>query len=80
MLDQRNSKVHQLNPVAGLVWGLCDGGHAEAAMVERVMECYDVGREKAESDVRSLLEHFLSIGLLVTDNPSAVSSPRDSVG
>jgi hypothetical protein len=53
--------------VAVLVFELCRRPMTPSALTERVVGLYEVGRERAEADIRAFLEALTGIGALQRD-------------
>lgn len=56
--------VYTLSPVAARIWTLLDGTHSFAAVVDAVVEEYDVTRETAEADTRQLITDLAGVSLI----------------
>lgn len=63
LFDPAANVAHHLNPVATLVWELCDG-RPEAEIVAAVGEILEIDPDKALSFTASALNSFRSAGLL----------------
>lgn len=64
VVDAGSSRVHELNPVATFVWERCDGTRSGWAIVDAVVEAFEVEREVAARDVAGLLRTLHERGLL----------------
>ena len=65
VLDKNVGKVHQLNQSAALVWhGLSEGLVIDEIAI-RIIDAFDVGRDKAVSDVQTTITQLRDLGLLV---------------
>ena len=70
ILDQRNRKIHQLNPAASVVWrsvaeqSAVDSELALAALLDQ----FDVKQEAAAADLDKLLQQFVDLKLLVDES------------
>lgn len=62
--DPRNHNVHHLNPVAGVIWDLCDGSHTTKEIAEEILEVLEADQSQVEGDVTKTIEEFQSKGLL----------------
>lgn len=62
--DPRNHNVHHLNPMAGVIWELCDGGHTPKEIAEEVVSALEADPVQVERDVTKTLEEFQRKGLL----------------
>jgi hypothetical protein len=59
--------IHVLNPVAKLIWDLCDGEHAPEDMEQIIRQNFSVsGAHNVGSDVQRTLGTFAEKGLLKT--------------
>jgi hypothetical protein len=57
--------IHVLNPTAGLIWKLCDGGHSLADMAAALGEEYDIPSDHdLHADIERTLQNFKAKGLL----------------
>jgi hypothetical protein len=63
--DKKQRKVYALNPVAALVWSLCDGTHTVEQIVASVKSQFS-GYEPLEisSDIHNAIARFRENGLL----------------
>ncbi|MFD1771600.1 PqqD family protein [Sphingobacterium suaedae] len=60
------SKVFTLNETAAFLWKELDGQDFEKdAVVQLLMDNYDVDEDQAQQDAIALLDHFRGQGLLV---------------
>jgi hypothetical protein len=57
--------VYTLSPVAARIWALLDGSHSVSAIVDAIVDEYDVSRETAEADVNELLGDLAEISLIL---------------
>jgi hypothetical protein len=64
LLDLASEKYFGLDPVGTRVWQLLNDGQGFAAMVDVLLEEYDVERARLEADVRDLLGALLEAGLI----------------
>ncbi len=62
--DPKNHNVHHLNPVAGVIWDLCDGSHTAKEIVEEIVDVLEADQSQVEGDVTKTIEEFQSKGLL----------------
>jgi hypothetical protein len=77
----RGSDAFELNEVAEVVWGLCDGRTPLSTIVDRVTDTYDVDRSRARGDIEALLAELGELGFL--DSPAEEPAPlarRDERG
>ena len=54
--DKENGRVHFMNQTATFILELCNGTRSKEQIIERVLDRYDVSREKAEKDVTEILK------------------------
>lgn len=54
--------MHQLNILGGEVWKLLDGSVDEAAVVDSLMQVFEVDRPMLEADVHAFLEDLAARG------------------
>jgi hypothetical protein len=66
LLDPRNGEMFGLNACGRRVWLALSDASAEQ-LVERLCTEFDVGRERAAADVRSLLQALEQHGLVVCE-------------
>lgn len=57
-------QIFALNPVAAFVWGRIDGATSLTAIVDAVLERFEVTREEAEADLLALIVELAAIGLV----------------
>ncbi len=50
-----------LSPVAAFIWERLDGTQTGDAILDAILECFDVPRERAEQDYLAFLTQLLSI-------------------
>jgi radical SAM protein with 4Fe4S-binding SPASM domain len=62
--DPKNHNVHHLNPVAGVIWDLCDGNHDAKEIAEEIVDVLEADQSQVEGDVTKTIEEFQSKGLL----------------
>ncbi len=56
--------MHHLNPVAGVIWDLCDGSHTAKEIAEEIVDVLEADQPQVEGDVTKTIEEFQSKGLL----------------
>ena len=64
LLDLASEKYFGLDPVGTRVWQLLSEGVNLEAMLDTLLEEYEVGREQLEADVKDLLASLLDAGLV----------------
>lgn len=62
--DPKNHNVHHLNPMAGVIWELCNGGHTPQEILEEILGELEANPTQVEKDVTKTLEEFQRKGLL----------------
>ncbi|MCI5217815.1 MAG: PqqD family protein [Candidatus Electrothrix sp. LOE2] len=69
--DQKQRKVYTLNPVAALVWSLCDGSHTADQIVASVKSQFSGYEPSAISpEIHKTITQFREYGLLDSDGMS----------
>ena len=64
LLDLASEQYFGLDEVGTRVWQLLNEGQSLDAMLEVLLEEYEVQRERLEEDVRALLESLIEAGLV----------------
>ena len=64
LLDLASEQYFGLDEVGTRVWQLLKEGQSLDAMLEVLLEEYEVERERLEADVRALLESLIEAGLI----------------
>jgi hypothetical protein len=64
LLDLHGGMYYTLNEVGGRVWDLLGDGLTTPALVERLLEEYDVPLDRLEADVGSLVDRLRAAGLV----------------
>lgn len=64
VLDTASGHVHKLNGTAAQVFNACDGKTPVDAIVDTLLETYDVPRSQAAADVAQVLDVFAEQGLV----------------
>lgn len=63
--DQKKRKVYTLNPVAALIWSLCDGSHTADQIVASVTSQFSACEPSAIApEIHNTLTQFKEHGLL----------------
>ncbi len=62
--DPKNHNVHHLNPVAGVIWDLCDGRNTAKEIAKEIVDVLEADHSQVEGDVTKTIEEFQSKGLL----------------
>lgn len=76
--DEATASVHQLDPIATLLWPLMDGDSTLADLVGDVSEAFSAPPSKVRDDLVELLEHLRARRLLADRPPPArpLATPR----
>ena len=69
LLDLASEKYFGLDEVGTRVWQLLNEGEGFAAMIDALLEEYEVERDRLEADVRDLLGALLEAGLIEEKEP-----------
>lgn len=64
LLDINGGMYYTLNEVGGRIWDLLGDGLATPAIVERLVEEYDVPLERLDTDVRALIDRLRAAKLV----------------
>ncbi|MBI2876257.1 MAG: PqqD family peptide modification chaperone [Candidatus Tectomicrobia bacterium] len=64
LYDPATHSVHALNPMAALIWELCDGEHTPAEIGELLGEIFEAEREEIATDVQEALRRLQELDLL----------------
>ncbi|MCP4366424.1 MAG: radical SAM protein [Planctomycetes bacterium] len=62
--DPKSHNVHHLNPIAGVIWVLCDGNHTTKQITEEIVAVLDAEPSQVERDVTKIIEDFQGKDLL----------------
>lgn len=57
-------KIFALNPVAAFIWRQVDGKTSLEQIRDRLVECFEVGREEAGKDAEAFVRELLALELL----------------
>ena len=63
--DEETAEMHQLNPTATIVFGMCDGSSTVAEMSTEIAVAFEEPIEVVEPQVRSLVGRFRDAKLLI---------------
>jgi len=69
LLDLASEQYFGLDEVGTRVWQLLNEGEGFAAMIDALLEEYEVERDRLEADVRDLLGSLLEAGLIEQKEP-----------
>jgi hypothetical protein len=66
ILDKKGGKIHQLNPVATVVWQTIveHGSLIPAIALAAMTESFDVAPDKAATDLDTLMQQFIELALI----------------
>ncbi|MGH7720068.1 MAG: PqqD family protein [Gemmatimonadaceae bacterium] len=64
VLNLRTKRYYSLNETAALVWGMLEGDHHTEAIVERILETYEVSDQEARQSVDALLGELVAEELI----------------
>jgi hypothetical protein len=67
MYTQADGQAYILNHTAARVWQLLDGTRTETALAEEIATTYGESYDDVLGDVRELLGHLRSVGLLASE-------------
>lgn len=56
--------VHHLNPSAGIIWQLCDGGVSVGQLGREIAEQYGLDVESVQAQVAAVIAEFDTLGLV----------------
>jgi hypothetical protein len=68
-----DGQAYVLNHTAARVWKLLDGTRTDVAIAQEVADTYSEEYEQVLQDVRELVTHLLTVGLLTTAPGTAVT-------
>lgn len=64
IVDIDSGDVHQLNPTASFIWGLCDGNSSIESISSQFSGHYGISEEQATEDVVTVMQEFRQLNLL----------------
>jgi len=64
-------RMYDLNPTATIVWDMAKSGTHTDAVVDRLVEEFEVDREQATADVSRVIATLTEVGALVTAAPTS---------
>ena len=76
VFDDRNNRLHRLNPSASAVWILCDGTASPDQMAEELAEMLGLDHTRAAVGVSEALGSFWEAGLLIGSPDPEISNPE----
>ena len=62
--DPRTDTVHRLNPVAAIIWQLCDGTRDRSAIFAEIADIFGKSPSDVAGDVDEMLARFIDAGLV----------------
>lgn len=66
LYDEVNDKIHILNPVAGFVWGMCDGAHDTLDMGKKLRQSFEISADvNLEKDICHIIQDFSEMDILI---------------
>jgi hypothetical protein len=68
-------QIFALNPVAAFVWGKIDGTATLGAILDAVLERFEVTRDEASADLLALIAELAAIGLVQPAPPVPGAPP-----
>jgi hypothetical protein len=71
VLDLRESRYLAINRTGQLLWTALARGATKGALIERLMEAFDIERTRAVADVEAFTSKLESRGLLVHERADA---------
>jgi hypothetical protein len=72
IISPQDSRVHELNETASLIWKCADGTQSRAAIAERMAAEFDVAIETACQDVAEIIEVLGEKDLILSAVAAAV--------
>jgi len=64
ILDKDNGQIHQLNSVASFIWQLLEKQGGVEAIINQLIEAFDVDETTAKTDVDKAIQQFKSLNLI----------------
>ena len=64
ILDKDNAQIHQLNPVASIIWQQIESGLDESAIAGQLTHLYEIDEMTAKTDLEKVLQQFKELKLL----------------
>jgi hypothetical protein len=69
IVQLRRKMIHLANPAASVLFQLLQTGATSDALVEALLDRFDVDAEQAQRDVRQLLDAAIEQGLILATEP-----------
>lgn len=79
LINLGNGIYYSMDKVGGLIWEMVEGRHTLSEIVEAVVRRYEVAREQAETDVRTLSQQLLEENLITTAEDGVTSAARSDL-
>jgi len=64
LYDPKTQNTYALNPMAAVIWDLCDGEHTPAQIAEEVLSVLEADQSQVLSDVIRTVNEFLEKDLV----------------
>jgi len=64
ILDKDNGQIHQLNSVASFIWQRLEKQNGVEAIINQLIEAFDVDEATAKTDVDKAIQQFKSLNLI----------------
>lgn len=74
ILNLKNGSYYGLNPIGAHIWELIQDPMSVDALIDQLLDEYDVTREQCTQDVEDLLQDMHKEGLLEVQSDGATSS------
>ncbi len=74
IINLSNGVYYSMDKVGGMIWEMIEGRHSLEEIVAAISASYDVGAERAKSDVERLLEELVQENLIIVAEDGV---PRD---
>ncbi|VAW98051.1 hypothetical protein MNBD_GAMMA23-2265 [hydrothermal vent metagenome] len=65
ILDKDNGQIHQLNSVASFIWQKMEVGLDIDAIVQKLIQFYEIDATLAKADLDKVLQQFKDLKLLI---------------
>lgn len=80
LFDDRNHRVHRLNPVSSAIWVLLDGRATVDDVTNELAGIFDLEIDRIANDVLRAIEEFWALGLLEGSPPPFGASAERGPG
>ena len=71
LINLSNGVYYSMDKVGGMIWEMIEGRHSLEEIVAAISASYDVGAERAKSDVERLLEELVQENLVIVTEDEA---------